>query len=48
VLDENALLDFIDFLLAPESKYKFFIENLSYNYDSGSFNVSIPLSVFYK
>lgn len=48
VLNENALIDFISFLLKDDSEYKIFIESLSYNYESWSFNVNIPLTVFYK
>ena len=48
VLDENALINFIDFLLKEDSEYKFFIEALSYSYQPWSFNISIPLTVFYK
>ena len=50
VSDEGAMMNFLDFLTSPKEKYNFFIESFSYpnNGIPGSFNVSIPLKIFYK
>lgn len=50
VSSELAMINFLNFLLSENSKYSFFINNFSYPNDDRewSFNVSIPLKVFYK
>lgn len=50
VSDEAAMMKFLDFLTSPKEKYNFFIESFSYPNDGipGSFNVTIPLKIFYK
>lgn len=50
VSDEAAMMKFLDFLTSPKEKYNFFIESFSYPNDGipGSFNVAIPLKIFYK
>jgi len=49
VENEQAMLNFIDFLTKKDSTYTFFINNFSYPYDNreGSFDVNIPLKLFY-
>lgn len=48
--DEQLLLKFIRFLTSEDSKYKFFVESLSYDFDNkwNPINISLPLKVFYK
>ena len=50
VLDENAMLKFIDFLTDEESKYKIFIETFSYpnNKKEWWLDLVIPLKLFYR
>gem|GEM_PF-4470947 len=41
----------LDFFIDKDSKYKFFIESFNYpktDGESGSYNVTIPLKIFYK
>ena len=47
---ESTMMSFLDFLTSDQSKYSFFIDSFSYPNDglAGSYNVSIPLKVFYK
>ncbi len=47
---EEIMMKFLDFLTSEDSKYSFFIDSFSYPNDglAGSYNVSIPLKVFYK
>jgi len=49
VENEQSMLNFIDFLLKEKSPYKFFINDFNYPYDNreGSFDISIPLKLFY-
>lgn len=50
VSDEWAMTNFLSFLTSPKEKYNFFINNFTYpnNGIPGSYNVTIPLKVFYK
>ena len=50
VVDENAMIRFLDFLTNNESKYRFFIDNFSYpsNQEQLDFNVIVPLKLFYR
>ena len=50
VSSEEAMINFLNFILSKDSKYSFFINNFTYPNDDRdwSFNVSIPLKVFYK
>jgi hypothetical protein len=47
---EQRLMDILDFFTWEESKYKFFINSFVYPKIStwSSFNVNIPLKIFYK
>lgn len=49
VLNEKAMSSFLDFLLSKDSKYVFFLDSFNYPYDSreGSFDISVPLKMFY-
>lgn len=45
----DKLKSILKFLTGEDSKYKFYIGNISFPYwDNGSFNISIPLKIFYK
>ena len=50
VVDKNAMIKFLDFLIDDKSKYKFFINNFSYPNDQKEwwFNLSVPLKLFYR
>ncbi|QFR38762.1 hypothetical protein A9Q91_00825 [Candidatus Gracilibacteria bacterium 28_42_T64] len=50
VENEAAMKEFLNFLITPGAKYNFFIESFSYPKDGreGSFNVNVPLKLFYK
>lgn len=47
---EEIMMKFLDFLTSEDSKYSFFIDSFNYPNDglAGSYNISIPLKVFYK
>ena len=47
---ETRMFEILDFLFAEDSKYKFFINAFTYpNIESkSSFNITLPLKVFYK
>jgi len=49
VENEQSMLDFLNFLLKKDSPYKFFINKFNYPYDNreGSFDINIPLKLFY-
>lgn len=47
---EEMMLKFLDFLTSDQSKYRFFLDTFTYPNDglAGSYNISIPLKIFYK
>nr|MDD3720025.1 hypothetical protein [Candidatus Gracilibacteria bacterium] len=50
VSDEYKMFEMLDFIISPNSAYKLFIDNFSFPNDKteGSFNISLPLRIFYK
>lgn len=50
VSDEQKMFEILDFVTAPTSMYKFFLDNFSFpnNKSEWSFQVNLPLKVFYK
>lgn len=51
VPSEDRMFKILDFFIAKDSKYKFFIESFNYpktDSESGSYNVTIPLKIYYK
>lgn len=50
VSNEDTMKRILDFFASPSSKYNFIIDNFSYPNDwrTKSFNVNIPLKIFYK
>lgn len=51
VPSEDRMFKTLDFFIKKDSKYKFFIDSFNYpktDSESGSYNVTIPLKVFYK
>ena len=51
VPSEDRMFKILDFFIDKDSKYKFFIESFNYpktDGESGSYNVTIPLKIFYK
>jgi len=51
VPSEDRMFKILDFFIKKDSKYKFFIESFNYpktDSESGSYNVTIPLKIFYK
>jgi hypothetical protein len=41
---------FLDYLVAEDAKYRFFIDSFFYPNDEreGSFNIQVPLKIFYR
>lgn len=50
VSDEQVMKDFLNYLVAQDAKYRFFIQDFNYPNDGreGGYNVSIPLKIFYR
>jgi hypothetical protein len=50
VSSEDRMYKVLDFFVKEDSKYKFFIDSFSYlnNAQDSSFNITIPLKIFYK
>lgn len=50
VSDEMVMMTFLDYLVAEDAKYRFFIEGFSYPNDDrqGGYNIAIPLKIFYR
>ena len=50
VSNEEVMKWFLDYLVAEDSKYRFFIQNYSYPFDEreGNFNIQLPLKIFYR
>lgn len=51
VPSEDRMFKTLDFFIDKDSKYKFFIESFNYpktDWETGSYNVTIPLKIFYK
>lgn len=50
VSDENVMKAFLDYLIAEDAKYRFFIDNYYYPLDGrkGNFNMQLPLKIFYR
>ncbi len=51
VPSEDRMFKILDFFIDKDSSYKFFIESFNYpktDGESGSYNVTIPLKIFYK
>lgn len=50
VSDITVMKAFLDYLIAKDSKYQFFIENYYHPLDGreGNFNMKLPLKVFYR
>lgn len=50
VSSEAIMRAFLDHLISNDAKYKFFIESYYYPFDDrvGSFNMQLPLKVFYR
>jgi hypothetical protein len=50
VSDEETMKRILDFFASTSSKYNFIIDNFNYPNDwrTKSFNINIPLKIFYK
>lgn len=50
VSDAQVMKDFLDYLVAEDAKYRFFISDFNFPNDGreGGYNVSIPLKIFYR
>ncbi len=50
VSDEQVMKDFLNYLVAQDAKYRFFIQDFNYPNDGreGGYNISIPLKIFYR
>jgi hypothetical protein len=50
VSDITVMKLFLDYLIADDSKYQFFIESYYHPLDGreGNFNMKLPLKVFYR
>lgn len=50
VSDEKVMKAFLDYIIAEDSKYRFFIESYNHPFDGreGNFNMQLPLKIFYR
>jgi len=50
VSNEKVMKALLDYLIDQDSKYRFFIESFNYPFDGreGTFNVQLPLKIFYR
>ncbi|MCP4523386.1 MAG: hypothetical protein GY828_04140 [Candidatus Gracilibacteria bacterium] len=50
VADLETMKAFLDYLVASDAKYRFFVEQYSYHNDgrSGAFNIQVPLKIFFR
>lgn len=50
VSDEKVMKAFLDYIIAEDSKYRFFIESYNHPFDwrEGNFNMQLPLKIFYR
>jgi uncharacterized protein YpmS len=50
VADSETMKAFLSYLVAEDAKYRFFVEDFYYPNDGreGSFNISVPLKIFYR
>lgn len=50
VSDKAMMKSFLDYLVAEDAKYRFFIDSFFYPNDEreGNFNIQIPLKIFYR
>lgn len=50
VSDKEMMKSFLDYLVAEDAKYRFFIDTFFYPNDQreGSFNIQVPLKIFYR
>ncbi len=50
VSDEQVMKDFLNYLVAEDAKYRFFISDFNFPNDGreGGYNISIPLKIFYR
>jgi hypothetical protein len=50
VSDKKMMKVFLDYLVAEDAKYRFFIDSFLYPNDErdGSFNIQVPLKIFYR
>ncbi|MCP4524143.1 MAG: hypothetical protein GY828_08045, partial [Candidatus Gracilibacteria bacterium] len=50
VIDLETMKAFLDYVVADDAKYRFFVENYSYHNDgrTGSFNIKVPLKILFR
>ncbi len=50
VSDQQVMKDFLNYLVAEDAKYRFFISNFNFPNDGreGGYNISVPLKIFYR
>ena len=50
VSSEQIMKWFLDYIIAEDSKYRFFIESYNHPFDGreGNFNMQLPLKIFYR
>lgn len=50
VSDEEVMKSFLDYLVAQDAKYRFFVENFTYPNDGREwgYNITVPLKIFYR
>lgn len=50
VSDQQVMKDFLNYLVAQDAKYRFFIQDFNYPNDGreGGYNISVPLKIFYR
>lgn len=50
VSDKKMMMTFLDYLIAEDAQYRFFIDNFFYPNDEreGNFNIQVPLKIFYR
>lgn len=50
VSDQEVMKSFLDYLVAEDAKYRFFVDDFNYPNDGreGGYNISVPLTIFYR